>query len=123
MGQGKHFRGGEKDRPVGPLVVQEYETVENLNGVKILVNPETPNRGSLPRFSKEPNEVYAYRNRQTGEIQQMAIYGADRIRVADIDFGHTHHGHGSPHAHDIPHLGTNARELTQAEREIIKKVR
>ena len=78
----------------------EWKSLEKLEGVKILKQPDKPN-GSLPEFSKT-SEAYIGIT-QGGKLMTLRVYDKSGFPRWEFDLGHPHH-HGLPegsvHVHE-----------------------
>lgn len=75
----------------------KWETVDYVDGIKVLA-PKDPNASiSLPERSNTPGTSYlSYR--KDGTFDQLRVFGDDRIPKFDIDYG-LHKGEKTLHIH------------------------
>lgn len=80
----KEKRGGVNAWPY-----HDYETVEKIDGIKVIRQIAGGN-ASLPRFSNSKNAVYILKDKKTGKYKSIGIYGEDRRIKKEIEFTHGH---------------------------------
>ena len=80
MGSTKNFL------PQGGFLRQEYREVASINGIKIIKKIDG-SKANLPLYSNTPNAIYAILD-ENGVVKQIAVYGANRRKIKDIDWNH-----------------------------------
>lgn len=89
--------GGRGTFAAGKQVAYTYETVDYVDGIKVLLPKDTKASISLPERSNTPGTSYlSYR--KDGTFDQLRVFGDDRIPTLDIDYG-KHRGKKSLHVH------------------------
>ena len=76
---------------------QLWDTIDYIDGIKVLAPKDEKASMSLPERSNTPGTSYViYRN--DGSFDQLRVFGADRIPQFDIDYG-MHQGKKYLHVH------------------------
>lgn len=89
--------GGRGTFAAGKQVAYTYETVDYVDGIKVLLPKDTKASISFPERSNTPGTSYlSYR--KDGTFDQLRVFGDDRIPTLDIDYG-KHRGKKSMHVH------------------------
>lgn len=86
--------GGSKDYLEGGGFAEQHYQADGTtpNGIKLL-KKYTDNYPANPSFSNTANTMYASRDRKTGEVNQVSVYGNasnPRAKFKDIDIDHVH---------------------------------
>lgn len=68
---------------------QDYKAIGNAAGIKVLTK-KTGGSSNAPLYSNTPGTMYVSNDRKTGEHKQITVYGPDRRKIKDIDWGHRH---------------------------------
>ena len=75
----------------------KWDTIDYIDGIKVLAPKDEKASMSLPERSNTPGTSYViYRN--DGTFDQLRVFGADRIPQFDIDYG-MHQGKKYLHVH------------------------
>lgn len=98
---------------------QQYYSVGNVDGVKVLVKGE---KGSVkaPEYSHTENRAYAVI--QDGRLKHVAFYGENHRQTVCLDFLHRHCGI-VPHKHFNLNHDDNGIPITAEEAELANKIR
>lgn len=74
--------------PQGGFSKREYKAAGTSAGMKVITRKDGQ-AGQTPLFSNTAGTAYVFNNK-AGEHTQIAVYGSDRRRMKDIDWGHPH---------------------------------
>ncbi|MCD8291787.1 MAG: hypothetical protein LUC91_09850 [Prevotella sp.] len=75
----------------------KWQTVDYVDGIKVLAPKDPKASISLPERSNTPGTSYVS-YRKNGVFDQLRVFGMDRVPVFDIDYG-MHQGGKSLHVH------------------------
>lgn len=75
----------------------KWQTVDYVDGIKVLAPKDPKASMSLPERSNTPGTSYVL-YRKNGDFDQLRVFGADRKPQFDIDYG-KHQGKTSLHVH------------------------
>lgn len=103
--------GGRGTFAVGNNVPYTYETVDKINGIKVLKGMS--GKHGLPEESHSSSSyISLYKD---GSVKQIRIYNKDHTALVDIEYS-VHQGKKRLHAHDyIGGERQGLRELTKDE--------
>ena len=88
----------------GFSVPHQWETVDVIDGYKVIEPKDKSKKPNLPYVSNKPNDTYV--KITDGKFSQIRKYGSDRLPVYDIDYG----WHGD-HIYLHIHYFVNERRL------------
>ena len=75
----------------------KWDTIDYIDGIKVLAPKDKKASMSLPERSNTPGTSYVI-YRKDGTFDQLRVFGADRIPQFDIDYG-MHQGKKYLHVH------------------------
>lgn len=105
--------GGRGTYAIGNNVKYQYETVDKIDGIKVLKGKEGSGKHGLPEESHS-SEAYISRN-PNGKVRQIRFYNKNHTARVDYDFS-MHQGKELLHAHDYKNgERLTARKLTEKE--------
>ena len=76
---------------------RKWDTIDYIDGIKVLAPKDKKASMSLPERSNTPGTAYVM-YRKDGTFDQLRVFGADRIPLFDIDYG-MHQGKKYLHIH------------------------
>lgn len=76
---------------------RKWDTIDYIDGIKVLAPKDETASMSLPERSNTPGTSYVI-YRKDGTFDQLRVFGADRIPLFDIDYG-MHQGKKYLHIH------------------------
>ena len=74
-----------------------WQTVDYVDGIKVLAPKDTKASRNLPERSNTPGTAYLL-YRKNGDFDQLRVFGENRMPQFDIDYG-VHEGVKSLHVH------------------------
>jgi len=111
--------GGRGTFAIGNNVEYQYETIDKIEGIKVLKGKEGTGKHGLPEES-HLSEAYISIN-ANGKVKQIRFYNENHTAKVDYDFS-MHQGKVFLHAHDYKNgERLPARALTKEELHRIKK--
>ena len=105
----------------GFSVPSQWETVDYINGIKVVRPKDSKKSLSLPSCSNTPGTKYILLDKN-GTFKQLKKYGKNRIQKYDIDFG-KHNNMLSLHIHYYDKDGHKLEGAYPVPKKLLKKYR
>ena len=108
----------------GGFSKQEYETVKEINGIKIIERIDKHRTHNTPFHSNTSNVYATYDEKK--QLKQIAVY-ENRQKVKDIEWNHSHDDFikGEIHVQEYDKFGNRskiARNPTEEELNLVKRL-